>query len=233
MMYLFGCLQTILLLSYNSLNSFGYPAFSTFLEEDYTTTTMTYVSSLYNTLPSLSEAMERFESRKEILDSISNLVSKYENLFDVCLIHTHCSLAEGEIMLEKGDVSQPVLLSEVVDWYPVSWLPSGEPYEFTTEPTITPDPSLLADFRALTQDIGVLGLRYACSNNVETRLEWSEGRMNWSRTLTEEDRDIETVETQWSLRKEHGKMKRTMACRLVCPTTTTKSGSHHTGTSIH
>ncbi|KAI0444429.1 hypothetical protein F4803DRAFT_511859 [Xylaria telfairii] len=193
---------------------------------------MAISSRLYNTLPSLSEANERFRNRDEIFDRLLDLLSRHQGLFDVCLIHAHCTLADGEVMLENGDVSMPVKISGTEHCYPVSWLPSGEPYEYTTKPTKIPPPSLFDEFRALTRDVKVLGLHHNSPGMTETRIEWTEGRNNCTRRLTEEDRDIQTVETQWSLTKEF-KKKPQVQCVLYCHTTTTRHGAIHLGKTSH
>lgn len=76
--------------------------------------TMDHVARLYNTLPSLSEADERFFNREKAFDLISKLLSQHGNVFSVCLVHAHCTLREGEIMLSSGETSQPVLASKAI-----------------------------------------------------------------------------------------------------------------------
>ena len=100
---------------------------------------MTTMASLYNSLPSLEEATNKFTNRAHIFSKLASLLSKYEHKFGVCLVHVHCKLEESEIMVASGHVSQPECN---VDCYPVCWLASGEPYEFTKEPIVTPPPEL-------------------------------------------------------------------------------------------
>ncbi|KAF1963922.1 hypothetical protein BU23DRAFT_635940 [Bimuria novae-zelandiae CBS 107.79] len=59
----------------------------------------------YNSLPTLLEANDRFKDREQLFSNLARLLSKYGNVFGVCLVHTHCELLKGEIMLEKDDVS--------------------------------------------------------------------------------------------------------------------------------
>ncbi|KAI0398652.1 hypothetical protein F4802DRAFT_611455 [Xylaria palmicola] len=187
---------------------------------------MNSISRLYNTLPSLEEANEKFVNREQIFDTLSNLLSQYKNSFGICLIHSHCTLDEGEIMLETDGTSQPVLASEAPAYYPGRWLPSGVPFEFTTEPTQAPPPDLINAFSALTQGVGVLGLYCTDSfRESEPRLEWTESRRNMTRRLTEEDEKASTIETQWNLGRGDPV---TMACMLYCTSETTRSGAVHT-----
>ncbi|KAF2133875.1 hypothetical protein P153DRAFT_419717 [Dothidotthia symphoricarpi CBS 119687] len=115
----------------------------------------------YNSLPTLLEAKDRFMNREQVFSNLTRLLSKHGNAFGVCLVHTHCTLVEGEIMLDKDDISQPVGVSE-----------TG-----TYRRTKTPPETLLNEFRNITQEIGVLGLYHVASEGAE-KLEWTEGRQN-------------------------------------------------------
>ncbi|KAH0536514.1 hypothetical protein FGG08_006610, partial [Glutinoglossum americanum] len=121
---------------------------------------MATVSVLYNTLPSLGDAEKRFLDREKVFAIVRNLLAMYENAFGLCLVHAHCTLAEDEIMLARDNISQPENVSSLKEYYPERWLPSGEAYEFTTRPTISPPADLIKAFNDLTSHIGVLGLYY-------------------------------------------------------------------------
>lgn len=143
---------------------------------------MTAMAALYNTLPSLGEAEERFVDRDAVFAAVSNLLAPYGSKFGLCLIHSHSTLYDGEIMLAQGDVSQPVLMSDTpsTSIYPDRWLPTGEAYEFTTQPTEAPPKELMAEFGRLTGSISVLGLYYAGTADHSIQLEWTDGRKKLS-----------------------------------------------------
>lgn len=187
---------------------------------------MNSVAKFYNILPTLEEANEKFVNRQEIFNILFELLAQHNNAFDICLVHAHCTLNEGEIMLETDGISQPVLASEAPAHYPERWLPSGIPYEFTTEPTQAPPPDLITAFCALTQSTGVLGLCYNSSRYLNPRLEWTEGRRNMTRMLAKEDEKPMTIESQWNLGRGNPV---TVACYLYCTSKTTRSGGMHTG----
>ena len=67
---------------------------------------------IYNTLPTLEEADKRFVERQKMLVTISSLLASYGNKFGLCLVHTHCTLTAGEIMLANGNISGPALLTD-------------------------------------------------------------------------------------------------------------------------
>lgn len=179
----------------------------------------------YNTLPSLLEATTRFTGRDQLFHKLAELLSRYGGTFGVCLIHSHCELFEDEIMLEEDDASQPISLSNVSECYAERWLPSGEPFEFTTRPAKSPPDELIKDFWELTRDVGVLGLYYTSGADEHgVKLEWTEGRTNKTRMISAEDWDQHPVETGWNLGKGETV---TMACILLCATATTAQGGHH------
>ncbi|KAF1844443.1 uncharacterized protein K460DRAFT_379386 [Cucurbitaria berberidis CBS 394.84] len=177
----------------------------------------------YNAFPTLLEANNRFTNRKQVFFDLTKLLSRYGNAFGVCLVHTHCGLLEGEIMLEKDDISQPVSVSEAGRYYAERWLPSGVPYEFTSRPTETPPEALFNEFKAMTQDAGVLGL-YHVGREAVTRVEWTEGRKNMVRDIKDEDWHLSPVETAWNLGRGDPV---TMVCVLLCATATTESGGYY------
>ena len=116
------------------------------------------MAELYNTLPTLADAEERFTHREQIFVACRSLLAKYENNFGICLVHAHCNLSDGEIMLARGNVSQPEKISKLAEYYPERWLSSGTPYEFTTRLTTAPPVALVEAFNQLTVQLGVLDL---------------------------------------------------------------------------
>jgi hypothetical protein len=190
---------------------------------------VTVVAKTYNKLPTLIEADEKFRDREPFFAAVSVLLSQYNYGFGVCLIHAHCTLADGEIMLARGAISEPVLASEASAYNPERWLPSGEPYEFTVRPTRTPPRELVAAFRELTRGSEVLGLCYISDEEQEPQIEWTEGRKNMTRPLTEPDRAAQIVETQWNPGRVDPVV---MACVIYCESMTTKNGGKHTGTYV-
>jgi hypothetical protein len=197
---------------------------------------MEHVWRHYNALPSLSEANQRFSDRATAFAAVEALFAKHPEGFGLCLIHTHCALTEGEIMLAFGAVSQPVPVSAAPEFYPERWLPSGEPFEFTTKPTTKiPSAAFLEDFRATFGSDSVLGL--CVLDDAEptdgdgdkrqvAQIEWTEGRKNKVREVTEDDMKANPIPTSWTI----GDGIVTMTwCNQYCPSKTTESGSGHLG----
>lgn len=56
-------------------------------------------------------------------------------------------------------------------------------------------------------------------------IEWTEGRKNVTRKLTEDDKSAEPVQTAWDFGRGDPV---TMACTIVCDTRTTRSGKANT-----
>ena len=116
---------------------------------------MATVTTLYNTLPTLEDAAKRFADHEDMFAAVKGLLLEYQDVFGLCLIHAHCTLADGEIMLSRGNTSEPEKVTALQGFYPERWLPSGDAYEFTTRPTIPPPTSLLEAFHQLTSHVGV------------------------------------------------------------------------------
>jgi len=115
-------------------------------------------AELYNSLPSIDEANSKFVNRDHIFSELAPLFAAYGNKFGVCLVHRHCTLEEGELMVATDNVSQP---ERDVQCYPERWLATGEPYEFTRTPTQSPPQGLLEEFRKIVHGmLDVLGLFY-------------------------------------------------------------------------
>ncbi|TDL29941.1 hypothetical protein BD410DRAFT_780446 [Rickenella mellea] len=199
----------------------------------------TYVE-MYNSLPTLGEADDLFVHRDTIFAKLAPLLSKYNHQFGVCLVHAHCQLDIGEKMVATGNICEPRDSSSPIDHYPERWLKSGEPFEFTTNPTPTPPPDLFSEFQKIIGDVAVLGLYFADgpAGGVK-RIEWTEGRKNITRETTEEEvlgsANI-TVETAWLPQcGGGGKTVPETVCQIWCDTRTTRSGNHnkHKGTKTH
>ena len=184
----------------------------------------------YNALPTLFEANKRFSHRSETFNALNKLLSTYQNSWGVCLVHAHCKLTEGEIMLAGDDnFTQPVKVLDASTCHPSCWLPSGEPFEFTTHATEVSPEKLVNEFQSLTKDVGVLGLFYAKTSKANAKdgalVEWTEGRSNLVRPLEANDLAL-AIETAWIL-ADCGAVP--MTCKLYCITETTDRGGSHTG----
>ncbi|EJD39385.1 hypothetical protein AURDEDRAFT_139316 [Auricularia subglabra TFB-10046 SS5] len=139
---------------------------------------MPAVFEVYNQLPTLETAEETFTSREKTMDAVRVLLGTYGHEFGLCLVHAHCLLVEGEIMLSRGNVSEPEPVSGLAEFFPERWLASGEPYEFTTRPTTSPPAALLAAFKDIVGDCGVLGLYHVDQERDGKWIEHTEGRKN-------------------------------------------------------
>ncbi|GBE81645.1 hypothetical protein SCP_0400160 [Sparassis crispa] len=191
---------------------------------------MSTLATLYNNLPTLGEADDKFVDRANIFAKVGPLLAKYDNKFGLYLVHAHCSLEDGEKMVASGNVSEPV---KDASCYPERWLATGEAYEFNTEHTEVPPAALFVEFRSLVGDMtAVLGLYYA--GNVTPGmmlLEHTEGRKNIVEAI---DVGIgntkDAVPTAWL---PDAKDPVTMACVIECDTRITRTGSAHKDTRSH
>jgi hypothetical protein len=109
------------------------------------------ISHLYNTLPTLGHADAQFVEREPVFAQLAELLAQYNNLFGICLVHSHCKLDDTEIMLAKGNVSEPERLANIECFYPERWLANGTPYEFTTRQTEEPPRDLVNRFLGITR----------------------------------------------------------------------------------
>jgi hypothetical protein len=118
---------------------------------------MDSIQARYNRLYSLEEANAKFMKHdpKQLLPTLAPFLKKYDYKYGVCLIHRHCELQDGEIMISTGNVTKP---ERVTEYYPDRWLVTGEPYEFSDEPSEPPSQDLLEEFRNLIPGVDVLGL---------------------------------------------------------------------------
>jgi hypothetical protein len=133
--------------------------------------------SLYNSLPWLGEANEKFTNRDQIFSKLARLFAAHGGAFGVCLAHRHCTLEEGEMMVATESVCQPERDTEC---YPASWLANGEPFEFNQKPCPSPPETLFEEFGRIVDGTDVLALFYVQD---EQRLgkvfvERTEGRKN-------------------------------------------------------
>jgi len=162
-----------------------------------TALTMATLVDTYNSLPSIMEASSRFTDRDTIFAKLAPILSHYDHQFGVCLVHAHCALNPGEKMIATGNVSQPEdVTGATFAYHPERWLANGEPYEFTREHTASPPPELLTEFNKIVGNIGVLGLYFAGVTSGEKRLEWTEGRKNITKVISEPESEGH-VETAW------------------------------------
>ncbi|KAK5629208.1 hypothetical protein RRF57_004923 [Xylaria bambusicola] len=196
---------------------------------------MATTAVIYNQLPTLDEADKRFTGRDEVFAKATSLLAEYGFTFGLCLIHAHCTLADNEIMLGRGNVSQPEVVKNLAEYYPERWLPSGEPYEFTTRPTTNPPAALVDALRQITSQVGVLGLYHIDKDEECAKmLERTEGRSNILTPYTEVDvaHDATQVLTAWDLGSCDPV---TMACNkvIICDARTTRNGSVHKGISSY
>jgi len=100
-----------------------------------------YSCELYNNLPSLHEARERLISLpggpENVLKALAPIF-KLNPEFGICLVHAHCTLDNGEKMVSSGRVSEPAIVDSEAgeSCYPERWLANGDPYEFSSTPTV-------------------------------------------------------------------------------------------------
>ncbi len=183
------------------------------------------MARLYNTLPTLGQADLAFDKRESIFETLTALLAKYDGVFGLCLVHAHCKLADGEMMLAIGNISQPVRSSDAGTHYPERWLSSGEPYEFTDRATTEPPMNLVHEFRQIVEAAqlqDVLGLYHIDkSKDIVPVLEWTDGRKNLTREMTQEDLLGKPVQTAWDFGRGDPV---TMGCRIYCDTRVTRSG---------
>jgi hypothetical protein len=183
---------------------------------------MATVVALYNDLPLVEDADRKFVDRPQIFSKLAPLFAAYDNQFGACLVHAHCKLEDGEMMVASGNVSQPKRNTQC---YPERWLGSGEPYEFNSRPTISPPPDLLCKFKSIVDGIDVLGIYFA--GDIQSSgilLEWTEGRTNLTKIVTETI-DLPFIETAWIPGK--GPSPVTMMCIIGCVAAV--NGTHTAG----
>jgi len=110
-----------------------------------------YSCELYNNLPSLHEAQERLTSIPGGPDNVLKALApilKFHPQFGICLVHAHCTLADGEKMVSSGRISEPAIV-EADSCHPERWMANGVPYEFSSTPTVeggSPPSNLIQNF---------------------------------------------------------------------------------------
>ena len=112
-------------------------------------------------------------------------------------------------MVSSGSISQPEIQPEC---YPERWLASGEPYEFSKEPTVSPPAKLFDQFRGIVGGTEILGI-YAAGDNPHSGIlqEWLEGRKNITQVVDEiVPGDVETGWLPGSANPT------TMVCKIIC-----------------
>ena len=186
---------------------------------------MAEVSTLYNTLPTLGEAEDELAKQQFDNVALAYLLAKFHHEFGLYLVHAHCKLKQGEIMLAKGDVSQPTYVSDVDCYSAENWLPTGEAFEFREGETKSPPSELLNELNRLTNDTGILGLYYVGKDIPQKKLEYSDGRKNILKPL-EEGQEKDTIETGWVASKDAPGI---ITCTINCDTRVTRSSSVHKG----
>ncbi|KIH92543.1 hypothetical protein SPBR_03265 [Sporothrix brasiliensis 5110] len=193
---------------------------------------MTTIAEIYNRLPTLGEADDRFTDREQIFAKVANLLAEYDFAFGLCLVHAHCTITDDEIMLGRGNISQPEKVSGVTKYFPERWLSTGQPYEFTTRPTTEPPTALFNALAQLTGRAGVLGLYHIDkSETADKMLEHTEGRKNILMPYTGADKAHAATQilTAWDLGSCNPV---TMACNkvIICDSRTTRNGAVHKDT---
>jgi len=153
----------------------------------------------YNQLPSIIAADKAFVDRT-ILSQLHPLFANHKE-FAVCLLHRHCDLEDDEIMVADGDITQPERVHGdghpgLVDGqvavdvrgskrvaYPNSWLSTGEPFEYTLDPTPPLPPQLFEGFKEIVKGAnfaeGLLGISHITEEHWgQLSVEHTEGKKN-------------------------------------------------------
>ena len=183
----------------------------------------------YNHLRLLGIANSAFTDREAIFEKASALLAKYDHKWGVGLVHRHCRLADGEIMLANGNVTEPVDCNQIGLAYPERWLLTGQSYEFTTRETEQPPAALFDEFRAIAGDAAeLLGLYHVDLSEADTWLvERTDGRKNIVEKVTSQPVPSSTViEAGWVFGPGTG---RPSYCQQYCnqDSSGNHAGSHH------
>ncbi|KAI9714038.1 MAG: hypothetical protein M1820_000768 [Bogoriella megaspora] len=194
----------------------------------------TAVASLYNTLPTLGDADDKFIHREATFEKLIGLFKKYDYEWGLCLVHVHCNLEAGELMLANGNISNPSEASvDSQHVFPERWLCNGKAYEFTTKHTRSPPVELVDEFRSLTGANPVLGLYYSGGQGTDdglVSLERTEGRSNITDPVQFGDVPSNSIQTAW-LPGSINPIQ--MACTIWCDMRTTRTSSSHKDTRTH
>jgi hypothetical protein len=133
---------------------------------------------LYNSLPLVHEARKTLSTNMSIIPQLFPLLEQHHGKFGVCLVHRHCTLLNEERMVADGPVTEPLITDQC---HPASWLKSGEPFEFSMQPTECPPESLFFAFRQIVGELDVLGIYYIPEEDRTTfrfGIEHTRGRRN-------------------------------------------------------
>ncbi|KAF9474080.1 hypothetical protein BDN70DRAFT_842803 [Pholiota conissans] len=190
-------------------------------------------ATMYNSLPTLGEADDTFVKRDVIFAALIPLLAAHQYQFGVCLIHSHCGVNPGERMIGIGKITEPIIPANDTPHYPTRWLPNGDAFEFSSEPTAVPSAELFYAFKAIVGDLGILGLYYSGGvrpSDDTLELEWTEGRKNITKTVVRADAFAGNVETAWL---PGTKDPVQMACVISCDTLLTKGNAYHKQTKTH
>jgi hypothetical protein len=162
---------------------------------------MASIKALYNGLDSLEEANGKLmkHNLKQLLPTLGPLLKKYDYKYGVCLIHRHCELEDGEVMISTGNITKP---GRATEYYPDRWLATGDPYEFSDEPSEPPPHDLMEEFRNMIPGIDVLGLFFVreIPEDGSIFLESTQGRKNILNIIKTDDPSPElaaSIDSAW------------------------------------
>ena len=170
----------------------------------------------YNQLRLLTAANSAFIKREAIFEKASALLAKYDHKWGIGLVHRHCKLADGEIMLADGNVTEPIYRAQTGLAHPERWLSTGQPYEFTTRETEQPPAALFDEFRTIAGDAAdLLGFYHLDRSEADTWLvERTDGRKNIVEKATSQPVPSATmIEAGWFLGPG---TRRLMMCEQYC-----------------
>lgn len=194
----------------------------------------------YNKLSSIGAADKAFVDR-DILSKLHPLFSNHKE-FAICLLHRHCDLEDDEIMVANGNITQPERIHRdgypdladgqvTVDIgdgskriaYPGSWLSTGEPFEYTLDPTPPLPPQLYDGFKEIVEGAniveGLLGICHVPEENWgQLFIEHTEGKNNIMEKIdTDTNMPDNSISTSWHPSCFPSGVECTACCRCVHP----------------
>ncbi|KAF8587757.1 hypothetical protein K439DRAFT_1630373 [Ramaria rubella] len=160
---------------------------------------MSDIVAVYNALPHIEEAHVKFTNRDEVFAKLTPFIAKHNYVYGVCLVHGHTKLEAGEVMVSTSDSVTEPISSPSKSYHPERWLATGQPYEFTYEPTVEPPPEVFEEFSKIVGPGSPLGLFFVDVNAPTTRTETTDGRKSVTRPgLPDEGVDnLKWVEAAW------------------------------------
>ncbi|KAF7343049.1 hypothetical protein MVEN_01735200 [Mycena venus] len=193
---------------------------------------------LYNMLPTIEGAASLCTpaALSAMTPELSALLATFGCEWGMCLVHAHCTLAEGELMLARGNVSQPEMMQNLLEpYFPERWLADGRAFEYNAEKTAAPPAELVTQFHAIVTKAGlagILGLYFAGNTPpvAEDRilLEHTEGRANIIESIDVRTADTGNIQTAWRPNLKAGPgMPVTLACVTTCPSNSHSRGPKH------